>query len=229
MPQQNEWDEEYRNNRLVTGSAEPQNDFKRYLKYLKKNHTIKPEGLKVLDLGSGTGKNSIYLAEREAIATGLEISATAIKIAKERAAECDVEPAFIHQSFGKPFPFTDNSFDLALDIMSSNSLTEPERKNYLQEVSRVLLPGGHFFVRLLALDGDRHAEALLKNHPGKEPGTYILPSVNITERVLSRDEFIQYYSPLFDILKLEKKSSYAHVEERIFKRQYWLGYLQNKT
>jgi hypothetical protein len=110
--------------------------------------------------------------------------------------------------------------------MSSNSLNENERAIYLNESFRVLSPNGYFFVRLLALDGDKHAETLLKTNSGKEQGTYRLPQVNITERVLSKDEFVKYYSPFFNIIKLEKRSGYAHVDDRIFKRQYWIGYLK---
>jgi ubiquinone/menaquinone biosynthesis C-methylase UbiE len=227
MTQQSKWDEEYKSNRLVTGSNEPQNDFKRFVKYLRKKCEVEIDGLRVLDLGSGTGKNSIYLAENGAIATGIEFSQTAINIAKERSKENSLNTNFIQKSFGESFPFKDNSFDLTLDIMSSNSLTEGEREVYLREVHRVLKPGGYFFVRLLALDGDKHAETLLKTRPGNEKGTYKLPDVEITERVLSKEEFTKYYSPFFDFIKLEKKSGYMNVNGRLFKRNYWIAYLQN--
>lgn len=229
MAQQNEWDQEYKNNLLITGSAEPQNDFKKFFKYLKKTQEVDFENLRVLDLGSGTGKNSIFLAERGASVTGLEISKTAIAIAEKRAHAQGVQPTFIEKSFGERFLFPENSFDLVLDIMSSNSLTTAERKLYLAEVSRTLVPGGYFFIRLLALDGDKHAETLLKTHPGNEPGTYCLPEVNIIERVLSESELRDYYEPFFTIKKLQRKSGYARVGERIFKRQYWVGYLQKPT
>lgn len=184
--------------------------------------------LRVLDLGSGTGKNSLFLSENGAKTIGLEISKTAVDIARKRAKERDLASEFIERSFGEPFPFPDNSFDLVLDIMSSNSLNESERENYINETYRVLSSDGYFFVRLLALDGDRHAKTLLKNNPGKESGTYYLPEVGIVERVLSREEVIQYYSPFFEILKLEKKSGYAQVNKKVFKRQYWIVYLRKK-
>jgi len=226
MAQRNEWEKEYQDSKLVTSSQEPQNDFKRYYKFLKKVENVDFEGLRVLDLGCGTGKNSIFLAERGAICTGLEISETALKLGQQRARENNLFVTFLNKSFGDTLPFEDSSFDLVLDIMSSNSLTENERKTYLKETSRVLAPGGHFFVRLLALDADKNAQTLLKTHPGKEPGTYRLPEVGVTERVLTKQEFIDYYSPYFTILKLEKKSGYAHVGDRLFKRNYWIAYLQ---
>lgn len=229
MAQAKDWDQEYKNNLLVTGGTEPQADFKRFLKYLRKETDFPMDDIQVLDLGSGTGKNSIYLAEEEgATAFGLEIAKTAVSIAKQRAKEADVKATFIEQSFGTHFPFADSSFNLALDIMSSNSLTEKERNMYLSELNRVLVPGAYFFVRLLALDGDKHAATLLRTNPGGEPGTYKLPEVGITERVLTEKEFKNYYEPFFTIHKLERKSGYARVGDRLFKRQYWLGYLQKK-
>jgi SAM-dependent methyltransferase len=228
MAQAKEWDREYNKNLLVTGGEEPQNDFKRYLKYLKKEVGIDLSTLSVIDLGSGTGKNSIYLASLGAKAAGLEISQTAVKTARARATEAGVTANFLEQSFGTTFPFPDNSFNLALDIMSSNSLNEQERAIYLSELNRVLVPDAFFFVRLLALTGDKHAAALLKTHPGAEAGTYRLPEVGITERVLSEKEFRQYYEQYFTIHKLERKSGYMRVGDRLFKRQYWLGYLQKK-
>lgn len=228
MAQAKEWDREYNKNLLVTGGSEPQNDFKRFLKYLKKEAKVDLSDLRVLDLGSGTGKNSIFLASEGAIATGIEISKTAIKIAKERAKEAGVTTTFIEQSFGTYLPFKNSAFDLALDIMSSNSLTESERTIYLSELDRVLASNSYFFVRLLALEGDKNAATLLKTHPGSEAGTYHLPEVGITERVLTEKEFRQYYEPLFHIHKLERKSGYAKVGDRLYKRQYWVGYLQKK-
>lgn len=228
MAQAKEWDREYNKNLLVTGGNEPQNDFKRYLKYLKKDMGVDLDTLSVIDLGSGTGKNSIYLASEGAKATGLEISPTAVKTARTRATAAGVTANFLEQSFGTTFPFPNDSFNLALDIMSSNSLTEKERAIYLTELNRVLVPGAFFFVRLLALDGDKHAATLLKTHPGAEAGTYRLPEVGITERVLSEKEFRHYYEPYFTIQKLERKSGYMRVGQRIYKRQYWLGYLQKK-
>lgn len=228
MAQAKNWDREYTQNLLVTGGTEPQADFKRFLKYLRKEAGVSLNTLNVLDLGSGTGKNSIFLAEEGATVVGIEIAPTAVKIARSRAQEAKVTATFFEQSFGAHLPFPDTSFNLALDIMSSNALTESERAIYLSELRRVLTAGAYFFVRLLALDGDKHAATLLKIHPGHESGTYRLPEVGITERVLTEKEFRQYYEPTFTIHKLERKSGYARVGERLFKRQYWIGYLQKK-
>lgn len=228
MAQSEVWEKEYRQPRLVTGGAEPQNDFKRFVKWLKKNQKKALTGLTVLDLGAGLGKNSIFMAERGSTVTGLEISDTAIKTAKERAQEKSLEEpdvTFLKHDIGTIYPFKDRSFDVVLDVISSNSLNEAGREVYLKEISRVLKPGGCLFVRALCKEGDKHAEFLVTNHPGPEPDTYIMPGLKLTERVFTKEDFINTYSEHFTILELTKKSGYAQFAGKTYKRNYWLAYM----
>lgn len=226
MPQTEAWEKEYRNPKLVTGKAEPQNDVKRYLKYLKKEEKVTFEGLHALDLGCGTGRNSNHLASLGAVVTGFEISSTALMVAKERAVEDSLKVDYQKQSIGEAYPLEDESFDLVLDITSSNSLNEKEREVYLAETHRIIRPGGYFFVRALCKDGDSNAKELLKNSRGYEYDTYINREMGLTERVFSKEDFIATYSKYFNITKLDKKTGYAHFNGRIYKRNYWLAYMK---
>ncbi|NVN96687.1 class I SAM-dependent methyltransferase, partial [Candidatus Nomurabacteria bacterium] len=83
--QGNTWDREYKNPKLVTGKNGPQADTLRFLKFLKKEQKFKVEEKTVLDLGCGTGRNSNYLADLYNKVIGIEISRTALDIAKTRA------------------------------------------------------------------------------------------------------------------------------------------------
>lgn len=226
MSQESVWEREYENPQLVTGGTEPQGDVKRFIKWLRKDQKRALEGLRVLDLGSGLGKNAIFLAERGAIVTGLEISPKAIGTAEQRAEDAGVEVEFLLHDIGSHYSFNDASFDVALDIMSSNSLDEKGRAVYLKEADRVLKPGGYVFVRLLCKDGDKNAENLLRDHPGKEKDTYVMPGLKLTERVFSKEDFTTLYSKYFKIIKLERKSGYAQFAGRVYKRNYWVGYMQ---
>jgi SAM-dependent methyltransferase len=111
-------------------------------------------------------------------------------------------------------------------VTSSNSLDEKGRATYISEVSRVLRPGGYFFVRALAKDGNKNVKNLLKTNPGREYDTYIMPEIGLTERVFSREDFIKMYGQFFKILNLEKKTSYSTFNDRIYKRDYWLAYMK---
>jgi SAM-dependent methyltransferase len=220
------WEKEYRNPKLISNSDEPQIDFKHFIKWVRKTQHVNLEGLRVLDLGSGTGKNSLFLAERGSIVTGVELSKTAVRIAKDRAKQRDLEVNFIEGDIGSKLPFAKGSFDLLLDVVSSNSLTETERANYLSEINRVLKPGGFMFVKALCKDGDKNAENLMTKFPGKEKDMYIMPETGIVERIFSKEDLQKLYSKNFEILNLERKSSYTQFQGKPYKRFFWMVYLK---
>ncbi len=228
MAQFSTWEEEYQDPKLVTKKSEPQNDTLRFFKYLKKEAKLELDNLKILDLGSGTGRNANYLAELGNQVVGLEISDTAINIARQRAKAISTPGSveYIKQSMGSVYPFTDQYFDIVLDITSSNSLNEKERLVYLKEVNRVLKVGGYFFVRALCKDGDKNAKNLLKISPGPEEDTYIIKDLNLTERVFSEEDFRKVYGAYFKVQKISKRSGYTRFAGQNYKRNYLLAYLQ---
>lgn len=226
MPQEFVWEREYKTPQLLTKKAEPQTDTKNFLKFLRKTENVELKDLCVLDLGSGTGRNGNYIAKFGNKVIGLEISTTAVKLAKERAEFLGVDATYKLGDFGSKFQFEDNYFDVVLDVISSNSLNEAERVIYLSEVSRVLKPGGYFFVRTLCKDGDKNAKNLLKDSPGKEHDTYINKDMGLTERVFSREDFVAMYEKYFKILRLMVKSNYTRFKGQPYKRNYWLAYMK---
>ncbi len=224
--QGNAWDREYRNPLLVTKNDGPQKDTLRFLKYLKKVEKYRVEEKNILDLGCGTGRNSNYLADLYNKVIGIEISKTALDIAKTRAHNMGVSVDYRLGDIGEKYDIPDNSIDVVLDITSSNSLDEKGREVYLEEVQRVMKKGGYFFVRALCKDGNQNVKNLLKMSPGKEYDTYIMKDIGLTERVFSRTDFLAMYGKYFKILNLEKKTSYTTFNNRIYKRDYWLAYMQ---
>lgn len=228
MSQYKVWEKEYKDPKLVATSSEPQLDFKHFVKWLRKDQKVSLENLQVLDLGSGMGKHSLFLAERGSIVTGLEISDTALEVAKERARHAKLEVNFQKADIGKPWKLENESFNLALDVISSNSLNGAERENYISELYRVLKPGGYVFVRALCKDGDKNAENLLLKFPGKEKDTYTMPGTGIVERVFSKEDIETLYSK-FSLLLLERKFSYTMFQGKSYKRYFWLLYLQKKS
>lgn len=225
MSQENVWDREYRKTKLLTLENKPQADMVRFVRWLQKEKKVFLENLQILDIGSGTGRNSFYFAELGARVVGFEISETAIKIAKENLKGLSYDISYEKRSVGEKFPLEDGSVDVVLDVTSSNSLNEKEREVYLNETNRVLKSGGYFFVKALCLDGDINAKYLLKNFGGKEKDTYIMPELGVTERVWSREDFIKTYEKYFKILHIEKKTSYSRMNDRSYRRNFWIAYL----
>jgi SAM-dependent methyltransferase len=229
MPQEAAWEKEYRNPQLITKEREPQKDVLRFLKFLRRDEGVALEGLTVLDLGSGTGRNANYLAALGNAVTGIEISRTAVGLARDRAREDGLTVTYLHQSMGETFPVGDASVDLILDVTSSNSLNEREREAYLAECVRVLKPGGHMFVKTLCKDGDKNAKALIKNHPGPEKDTYVNQDMGLVERVFSRDDFLAAYGRLFSVQLLNVKTNYTRFKGQSYKRNFWLAYLKKEA
>ena len=230
MTQEGAWDKEYRKSKLLTKENKPQSDVVRFAKFLRKEG-LEIEDAQVLDLGSGTGRNSFYFTEFGAKVVGLEISKTAIEIANENLEKAkmskmpfDIE--YRKQSIGEVFPFPDNTFDILLDVTSSNSLSEAERNIYLVETHRVFKDSGYFFVKALCKDGDDNAKELLKKFPGSEKDTYIMPDLGIIERVWTKEDFVATYEKYFTILHMEKKTSYSRMNDRSYKRNFWIVYLK---
>lgn len=229
MAQERVWDREYKKSTFLTKENKPQGDVVRFVQFLKKEQKINTEGLFVIDLGCGIGRNSFYFAEMGNNVTGIEISKTALDIARKNALDAGLDINYIKQSIGDELGFKDGSFDIALDITSSNSLSESERSVFLSETKRVLKDGGYFFTKALCKDGDDNAKFLLKNNPGQEKDTYIMPDTEIVERVWTKDDFVSEYSKYFEIISIEKKTSYTKIKDRSYKRNFWIVYMKKSS
>lgn len=219
--QEHIWEKEYQDPKLVTLSNEPAQSFKDFVRFLRREQKVELSNLSILDLGCGNAKNSFYLAEQGVNnkIVGVEISETALKHAKQLAPNGE----FLKQSIGTVLPFRDSTFDIVLDVTSSNSLSESEREVYLKEIQRLLKPGGYLFVRALCKDGDKNAQNMLKEFPGKEKDTYIMPDLGLTERVFSRENLIETYSHLDEMLYLDKETHYTKFNNKSYKRNFWVG------
>lgn len=219
------WEREYRHPQLVTTEPGMQADVKRFLAFLKKERGVVLEGLDVLDVGCGTGRNGNALALMGNRVQGFDIAPTAIRLAKERARAEGLSATYAVGDMAQPLPYADAAFDVALDVTASNSLRAHERAVLLAELLRVLRPGGYLFVRGLCKEGDKHAKQLLKTSPGPETDMYRMPGLDLVERVFTEAAIRDTYAD-FTMLRLLKKANYARFRGRSYKRQYWLAYLQ---
>jgi SAM-dependent methyltransferase len=94
---------------------------------------------RALDLGCGTGRNAIHLARAGFTVDAVDLSATAIAWARERAGAADVR--FLH---GDAFALDlDGPYDLVYDSGCFHHLAPHRRISYLALIDRCLAPGGH--------------------------------------------------------------------------------------
>jgi ubiquinone/menaquinone biosynthesis C-methylase UbiE len=100
-----------------------------------------PAGAKVLEYGVGTGGCAFALAERGAFVTGIDISGTAIEIAKREAPKRGVQVEFRLMN-AEQLDFGDNSLDM---ICGTGILHHLDLQKALPEIKCVLKPGGKAF------------------------------------------------------------------------------------
>ncbi|MEV0229842.1 class I SAM-dependent methyltransferase [Nonomuraea sp. NPDC050786] len=112
-------------------------------------------GSEILEVAPGPGYLSIALARTgDYTVTGLDISETFVEIAREKAAEAGVEVDF-RVGNASAMPFEDESFDFVVCCAAFKNFSDPV--GALQEMHRVLRPGGRALINDLRRDVSKEA------------------------------------------------------------------------
>lgn len=182
------WDKVYRMHKLGEipwHSNQPDRNLVRLIKERK----IK-KGL-VLDMCSGDGTNSIYLASKGFNVVGIDISPTAVKIAKERCAKRNVQCDYFTGDVLK-IKF-DKEFDFIFDRGCFHHISKKNKPEYVRMINKLLKKKGKFY--LLCFSD--------KNPP--------------FEKNLSKEDIIRYFSEYFNILFIKDS---VHTEPTTWQKRY---------
>jgi ubiquinone/menaquinone biosynthesis C-methylase UbiE len=103
---------------------------------------IRP-GQRVLEIGCGTGELTVLVKRRspETLVVGVDPDPKALDRARTKAEQAGLEIDW-QQGFAGALPFADASFDRVLSSLMLHHLTMVEKQRALDEVRRVLVPGG---------------------------------------------------------------------------------------
>lgn len=114
-----------------------------YGEHLARYHAAKPivKGKITLDLASGAGYGTAFLAEHAKQVVGVDFSQEAIDYSKSLYAKKNLK--FI-QGDAANIPLDDSSLDVVVSLETIEHIPEPEK--FVQEVVRVLKPEGVFYV-----------------------------------------------------------------------------------
>ncbi|NIM58241.1 MAG: methyltransferase domain-containing protein [Candidatus Aminicenantes bacterium] len=165
------WDEVYRMHKLHEipwHSSQPD----RNLVTLIRENKIKKGS--VLDMCSGDGTNSIYLASKGFKVVGVDISPKAVEIAKERCKKRNVVCDYSVGDILKIKP--DKKYDFIFDRGCFHHISDKNKTKYARLVNRLLKKKGKFFLLCFS---DRNPP-FAKN--------------------LSKKDIIGYFSDYFNIL-----------------------------
>lgn len=105
----------------------------------------------ILDLCCGTGRHSVALAKNGYRVTGLDLSETLLAYARKHN---DGLPVTYIQGDMRELPFPDGFFNVVLNLFTSFGyfIDNSENEKVLREISRVLQPGGRYFIDFLNRD-----------------------------------------------------------------------------
>lgn len=203
------WNNEYQDESHLQISTKPSEDLIKFCAWQERQfgkRFLNPIS-SCLDAGTGNGRNLIYLSQNYKVrGLGFDLSQTAIGQAAGAASNLPLK--FMVGDLKEPLPVADNSQTFVLDMMASHYLTEDQRLNYINEIKRVLKPGGWLLWKTFLLDEDVHAHRLIKDHPAGEYNSYIHPQIGVLEHVFTVDEMEKLLNPELVIHKLIKSQKH---------------------
>ena len=105
-----------------------------------------PAASSILDIGCGTGLEACWMAAAGMRVNGIDISHTAIELARQRARQLRLNVSF-QQADALAQPFADDSFSLATDRGCLHLIPHAKWPDYATEVARLLQPGASLLLR----------------------------------------------------------------------------------
>ena len=178
-----------------------------FVDFLKRNSL--PFRGKVIDIGCGKGRNSVYLASLGFEVYAVDYIKPALQAAQELANRRGAvgEIHFVQAELDSPWQFADEYFDIAIDCFSSIDIeTRAGRETYRNEMLRTLKPNGCAMINVCSSDDEWEREAIA-NNPGKEPNSAYWPTGKF-QKNYDEAELREFYK-MFEIAELKKVSKPA--------------------
>ena len=108
-------------------------------------------GMRVLDVGCGTGKFSLRLAQAGCQVTGVDVSEEMLDIARKKIADLDVDIRFLFMD-AEDLEYGDDHFDAVVSMAALEFI--PDTEAALEEMFRVTRPGGEILVGTINAQGE---------------------------------------------------------------------------
>lgn len=102
----------------------------------------KNDSKSIMDLGCGTGRHSIYLAQQGFMVYATDISATGLEITKSKAKRLNLSNIEVKQHDMRDISFDNNSFDGILCVWTTGHGILDDSRKTINEIHRVLKPNG---------------------------------------------------------------------------------------
>lgn len=189
------WEQEW--DKIYKGQGEVQFDVLPTVKVA--TDIFKRNGCKsVMDLGCGTGRHSIYLAEQDFKVYATDISETGLEITKSKAEKLNLSNIEFKQLDIREIPFDNNTFDGILCVWTTGHGTLEDSCKNINEIYRVLKPNGIVVIDYVSKYDENYGK-----------GTEIEKDTFINN-VEGEENIPHHYSTIEELKELY--SNFSHVE-----------------
>lgn len=145
---------------------------------VRSRQLIEPlEGMKVLDVGCGTGTNLLDYQQAGCDVYGIDMSPSMMEIAREKLGD----KVNLHQGDASQMPYEDNFFDLVTSTLMLHELRPSVRDAIVKEMIRTVKAEGHIL--------------LIDFHPGSlrfPAGWWSKVVITISEIIAGQEHFRNY-------------------------------------
>ena len=100
----------------------------------------------ILDIGCGTGENSLYFANLGHQVVGGDLSSRAIEKARTKVEERKTENVVFDIMDALKLSRLERTFDNEIDCGLFHTFTDAQRKKYVESLQHALAPGGKYFM-----------------------------------------------------------------------------------
>ena len=158
-----EWDQIFSEKGKVF--TEPHPDMDRISELFKEKGVVR-----ILDLGSGTGRHLVYFAKKGFEVYGIDASPKGIEMANQWLSEENLKANIVLHRMEEKFPYENNFFDAIISIQVIHHNRMKDIKVTISEIGRILRKGGIIFITFPKLGGTWRETSDLKEI---EKGTFI--------------------------------------------------------
>lgn len=146
----------------------------------------------VLDIGCGEGRHARAFAEAGHPVVALDYVALAVEKARAEAARLGLGCSLwwmVADAFHLPFP--EATFPVALDYGVFHHVKVPDQGRYIEEVRRVLAPGGCFLLTVFSTN--------FLHYPGEVRRRNWVVHRDHYDRFFTREDILRLFSPSFAV------------------------------
>lgn len=153
--------------------------------------------MNVMDLGCGTGRHSIYLAQNGFNVYATDVSDTAIEVTKTKALELNLKNINYKQHDMRDIDFEEDYFDGIVCVWTTGHGNLEDAKQNVEEIYRVLKLGGTVIIDYVSTDDINYGkgteidkDTFINNVEGEE---------NIPHHYSTKDELYELYKDFSNV------------------------------